>query len=108
MIFLSQLGIGWIFHQTGMDKNRILTLAIPVFVHGLNDLFCELSSMYMESLCFFSRGMNFRLFTTTPEGTEYDLGAYDQNAANLSGTDIGLSYHVVSLRSRILPGSEPP
>ena len=35
--------------DAGAKRNRILTLAIPVFVHGLNDLFCELSSMYMDS-----------------------------------------------------------
>lgn len=78
----------YLFTEDDVGKEMIFHYRIPEQVDLVGD----------ESLCFFSRGMNFRLFSTTPEGTEYDLGAYDQNAANLSGTDIGLSYHVVSLR----------
>ena len=78
----------YVFTRDDVGKEKVFHYRIPEGVDLVGD----------ESLCFFSRGMNFRLFSTTPEGTEYDLGAYDQNAANLSGTDIGLSYHVISLR----------
>lgn len=52
----------------------------------------------MRPSAFFSRGMNFRVFCKTQVGTNYDLYKYDQNAAGLSGTDVGLSLHVVSLK----------
>lgn len=59
-----------------------------------------------EAICFFSRGIDFTVRTTIPEDSPYsgskELGSrtiyeYKQNAAYLSGKDIGLTVQVVPI-----------
>ena len=59
-----------------------------------------------DALCFFSRGMDFKVYATAHEdspnyGSEdfgsRDIYEYQQNAANLSGNDIGLTVQVVPI-----------
>ncbi len=61
-----------------------------------------------EAICFFSRGIDFTVYTTAPEGSSYsgskELGSrtiyeYKQNAAHLSGKDIGLTVQVVPINT---------
>ena len=61
-----------------------------------------------EAICFFSRGIDFSVYTTAPEGSSYygskELGSrtiyeYKQNAAHLTGKDIGLTVQVVPINT---------
>ena len=78
----------YVFEEEDINKEKVFYYRIPEEVEIKGD----------EALCFFSRGMNFRMYCKTQVGTKYDLFQYDQNAAGLSGTDVGLSLHVVSLK----------
>ncbi len=59
-----------------------------------------------DALCFFSRGMDFKVYATAPEGSpnygsedfgSRDIYEYNQNSANLSGNDVGLTVQVVPI-----------
>ena len=61
-----------------------------------------------EAICFFSRGIDYTVYATAPEGSSYygakELGSrtiyeYKQNAAHLTGKDIGLTVQVVPINT---------
>ena len=61
-----------------------------------------------EAICFFSRGIDYTVYATAPEGSPYygskELGSrtiyeYKQNAAHLTGKDIGLTVQVVPINT---------
>jgi len=61
-----------------------------------------------EAICFFTRGMDFTVYTTAPKDSPYyaseELGSrtlyeYKQNSAHLTGSDIGLTVQVVPINT---------
>ena len=61
-----------------------------------------------EAICFFSRGIDYTVYATAPEDSPYygskELGSrtiyeYKQNAAHLTGKDIGLTVQVVPINT---------
>ncbi|MBR6316408.1 MAG: diguanylate cyclase [Lachnospiraceae bacterium] len=85
-----------VFTKEEVGKEKIVHYQIP------DD--CELTGG--EAICFFSRGMDFNVYATAPEGSPYygsdEFGSrtiyeYHQNATNLSGKDIGLTVQVVPI-----------
>ncbi|MBR4759134.1 MAG: GGDEF domain-containing protein [Lachnospiraceae bacterium] len=85
-----------VFTKEEVGKEKVVHYQIP------DD--CKLTGG--EAICFFSRGMDFNVYATAPEGSPYygsdefgsrDIYEYRQNSANLSGKDIGLTVQVVPI-----------
>ncbi len=85
-----------VFTKDDVLKEKVIHYRIP------ED--CELNGG--EALCFFSRGMDFTVYTTAPEDSPYygseEFGSrtvyeFKQNPARLSGNDIGLTVQVVPI-----------
>ncbi len=87
----------YVFTRADVGKEIVFHYKVPEGVSFEGD----------TALCFFSRGMNFRIYSTAQKDSPYyglegsgsqEIFAYDQKAARLSGTDIGLTVHVAPLR----------
>ncbi len=87
-----------VFTKDDVLKEKVIHYQIPES--------CKLKGG--EALCFFSRGMDFTVYTTAPEDSTYyaseELGSrtlyeYKQNSAHLSGSDIGLTVQVVPINT---------
>ena len=85
-----------IFTRDDVLKEKVIHYRIP------ED--CQLNGG--EAICFFARGMDFTVYATAPEDSPYygsqEFGTrtiyeFKQNAANLSGDDIGLTVQVVPI-----------
>nr|MCR5054850.1 hypothetical protein [Lachnospiraceae bacterium] len=76
----------YVFSENDLNKETVLHYKIPEKAEFDGDV----------ALCFYSRGMNFDVYSNGEEGPE-EIFSYDQEAAKLSGTDIGLTVHVVPL-----------
>lgn len=85
-----------IFSRDDVLKEKVIHYRIP------ED--CQLNGG--EAICFFARGMDFTVYATAPEDSPYygsqEFGTrtiyeFRQNAANLSGDDIGLTVQVVPI-----------
>ena len=85
-----------VFTRDDVLKEKIIHYRIP------DD--CKLDSG--DAICFFARGMDFTVYATAPEDSPYygseefgtrTLYEFKQNAANLSGEDIGLTVQVVPI-----------
>lgn len=85
-----------VFSRDDVLKEKVIRYRIP------ED--CQLNGG--EAICFFARGMDFTVYATAPEGSPYygsqEFGTrtiyeFKQNAANLSGDDIGLTVQVVPI-----------
>ena len=87
-----------VFTKDDVLKEKIIHYQIPES--------CNLKGG--EAICFFSRGIDFKVYATAPEDSPYysskELGSriiyeYKQNAAHLSGKDIGLTVQVVPINT---------
>ena len=87
-----------VFTKEDVLKEKVIHYQIPES--------CKLKGG--EAICFFSRGMDFTVYTTAPEDSPYygseELGSrtlyeFKQNSAHLSGSDIGLTVQVVPINT---------
>ena len=85
-----------VFTKADVSKEKIIHYRIP------ED--CKLNGG--EAICFFARGMDFRVYATAPKDSPYygsdEFGSrtiyeFKQNSAKLSGKDIGLTVQVVPI-----------